>query len=476
MQPWLSLGIATALALAGCQKHDAPAAAPPPSAPRPDPKDIPANVDRIAHDVLADTGTPSAVVAAVADGKLVYAHAYGDARLEPRTPATLQMRYSIGSISKQFTAAAVLLLAEDGKLSLDDHVAKYLPGLTRADDITIRQLLSHTSGYPDYEPQDYFVPEWGKPIDAQQILERWAKVPLEFEPGTKWQYSNTNYVIAGLICDQVSGTPLFDLLRERVFKKLAMTSVTDSDRAKLTEADAQGYFRRALAPLHPAPHEGPGWMYAAGELAMTVEDLAKWDISVIDQAVLSPASYKQLETEIVLANGAGTRYALGTNVGLTSGHRELWHGGEVSGFVSSNRILPDDKIAIAVLTNQDAAGAADRIATQVRDALLRAASAPSLESDRVIHQMVDDLTAGKVDRTKLTANANSYFTDEAVKEIAASLQPLGPAQSIEQSSSNRRGGMATRRYRVKYAKKSLAISVYETNDGKLEQFLLEDDH
>jgi hypothetical protein len=192
--------------------------------------------------------------------------------------------------------------------------------------------------------------------------------------------------------------------------------------------------------------------------------------------VLTPASYHAFETEILLTSGAGTRYALGTNVGLTSGHRELQHGGEVSGFVSSNHILPDDKIAIAVLTNQDAAGAADRIATQVRDVLLRAASAPSLESDRRIRQTLDDLTAGKIDRASLTANANSYFTDDAIKEIAASLAPLGTAQSVEQTSSNKRGGMTTRRYRVKYAKKSLAISVYETPDGKLEQYLLEDDH
>src|SRR5262245_27982433 len=278
--------------------------------PPPDPKDIAANIDRIATKVLADTGVPGAVIAAVADGKLVYSHAYGDARLEPRTPATTQMRYSVGSISKQFTATALLLLAEDGKLTLDDRVSKYVPGLTRGDDISIRQLLSHTSGYPDYAPQDYMVPEWEKPIDAKAILDRWARKALEFEPGTKWQYSNTNFVIAGLICEKVAGVSLFDFLTERVFKRLAMASVTDTDRAKLTQADAQGYFRRALGPLHPAPHEGPGWMYAAGELAMTAEDLAKWDIAVIQEAILSPASYRQLESEVVLANGAGTRYGL----------------------------------------------------------------------------------------------------------------------------------------------------------------------
>jgi D-alanyl-D-alanine carboxypeptidase len=463
---WIAVGL---FALAACGK---PREAPKPP---PDPRDIPANIDRIAAKVLADTGVPSAVVAAVVDAKTVYAHAYGDARLEPKTPATTQMRYSIGSISKQFTAAALLLLAEDGKLTLDDKVAKYLPGLTRGDDISIRQLLSHTSGYPDYAPQDYMVPEWQKPIDAQAILDRWARTPLEFEPGTKWQYSNTNFVIAGLICEQVAGAPLFDFLTERVFRRLGMASVTNTDRGKLTEADAQGYFRRALGPLHPAPHEGPGWMYAAGELAMTAEDLARWDIAVIQQAILSPASYRQLETEVVLASGAGTRYALGIGVGLTQGHRELKHGGEVSGFVAINLVLPDDKLAVAVLTNQDASGAADKIAQQVRDALLRAASAPSIESDRVIRTMLADLADHRLDRTKLTANASAYFSDAAIDEFAATLHPLGTPESVEQTSSSQRGGMTGRHYKVKYAGKAFDLSVYETIDGKLEQFLLNED-
>jgi hypothetical protein len=216
-------------------------------------------------------------------------------------------------------------------------------------------------------------------------------------------------------------------------------------------------------------------MYAAGELAMTAEDLGKWDISLMQGNILSPASYRQLETEVVLANGAGTGYALGVGIGLTQGRRELRHGGEVSGFVSSNRVLPDDRIAVVVLTNQDASGAADKIAGQVRDALLRAASAPSLESDRVIRKMLDDLADKKLDRGKLTANANAYFTDAAIDEFAGTLHPLGTPVSVEQTTSSKRGGMIHRRYQAKYTGKALSISVYETTDGKLEQFLIDED-
>src|SRR4029453_17087809 len=132
---------------------------------------------------------------------------------------------SIGSISKQFTAAAILLLQEQGKLSLDDKVSKFIPDLTRANEVTIRQLLSHTAGYQDYWPQDYVMPIMLEPVTSQKILDIWARKALDFDPGTTWQYSNTNYVIAGLIVEQVAGMPFIGFLRQRVFSRLGLTRV-----------------------------------------------------------------------------------------------------------------------------------------------------------------------------------------------------------------------------------------------------------
>src|SRR6185436_4805839 len=237
--------------------------------------DLRAQIDKAATDALAKTGVPSASVTVVKDGQIAYVKAYGDARIAPRTPATPEMRYSIGSISKQFTAAAILLLQEQGKLSLDDKVAKYIPDLTRASEVTIRQLLSHTSGYQDYWPQDYVMKPMLEATTARKIMDTWAKKPLDFEPGTKWQYSNTNYVIAGAIVEKVAGIPFFQFLQQNIFKPLSMTSVMDIDQSRLTESDPTGYMRFALAPLRIAPKEGKGWLFAAGELAMTAEDLAK---------------------------------------------------------------------------------------------------------------------------------------------------------------------------------------------------------
>ena len=181
-------------------------------------------IDRIAAGVMKQRGIPSASIAVVDRGKLVFTHAYGLAHIDPPKAATPAMRYSIGSISKQFTAAAILILQEQGKLNLDDAVGKYVPGLTRGDEVTIRQILSHTSGYQDYWPEDYLMTPMMKPETAQQILDTWARKPLDFEPGTQWQYSNTNYVIAGLIVEKVSGEKLMDFLEEHIFHPLRMTS------------------------------------------------------------------------------------------------------------------------------------------------------------------------------------------------------------------------------------------------------------
>ncbi len=427
-------------------------------------------IDRVANDTLARTGVPSASVAIVKDGQIVYTKAYGDARLDPRTPATPQMRYSIGSISKQFTAAAILLLQEQGKLSLDDKVAKYVPNLTRANEVTIRELLSHTSGYQDYWPQDYVMPMMLQPVTAQKILDMWARKPLDFEPGTKWQYSNTNYVIAGVIIEKVARMPLLQFLQERVFTPLGMASVSDTDQAKLGDTDPTGYLRYALGPLRPAPKEGRGWLFAAGELAMPAADLAKWDISIIDQKLMKPSSYREFGTEVLLKNGLGTHYGLGVDVNSQAGHRALSHGGEVSGFTAQNIVFPDDRAAVVVLTNQDAASASGAIASGIAPLLFATTDPATPAKLEQAKKIFEGLQHGTVDRSLFTDNANSYFSEPALKDFASGLGPLGAPQSFVQASQGLRGGMTLRVYTIRFPQKTLRAWTYEMPDGKLEQY------
>lgn len=431
-------------------------------------------IDRIAQQVLEQTGVPSASVAVVQNGKLVYTHAYGSARLAtataPALPATPEMRYSIGSISKQFTAAAILMLEEDGKLSIDDPVGKYVPGLTEGDKVTIRQILSHTSGYQDYWPEDYVMTPMLQPESSQAILDTWGKKPLDFEPGTQWQYSNTNFVIAGRIVETITGRPLMDFLVDRIFRPLGMKSVWNSDETKLTAVDATAYYRHALGPLRVAPKEGRGWMFAAGELAMTAHDLALWDESLIAQKLLSAESYKTMFTEVKLKDGKGTHYGLGVEVIDRNGHRSIEHSGEVSGFVSDNEVLVDDGIAVAVLTNQDAVGAAATIARLGASAVLGSAGATPEEKQAL--GIFHDLQQGHIDRSLLAPNLNDYFTAEALGDFEASLGPLGEPLSFRQTATELRGGMTFRVFQIVYPGKRLTLTTYTYPDGKLEQYLI----
>ncbi len=428
-----------------------------------------AKVDRIAGQVLTQSGVPSASLAVVQHGKLVYTQAYGFARLEPPVKATPDMRYSIGSISKQFTAAAILLLEEQGKLALDDPVGKYVPGLTRGNDVTIREVLSHTSGYQDYWPEDYVMTPMLRPETAQQIIDTWGKKPLDFEPGTQWQYSNTNFVIAGRIVEVVSGETLWQFLSQHVFGPLNMQSVWNSDEHKLTGVDATAYYRHALGPLRVAPKEGAGWLYAAGELAMTAHDLALWDESLISQSILSPESYKKMFAEVKLKDGTGTQYGLGVSVRTVDGHREIEHGGEVSGFVADNVVLVDDGAAVAVLTNQDAVGTASDIARLVAPL---AAGYPPKPAEQQALDIYRGLQKGEIDRSLLAPNLNDYFTPEAIKDFQMSLAPLGEPLSLRQVAESLRGGMTFRAFLITYPDRRLELTTYAYPDGKLEQYLI----
>jgi CubicO group peptidase (beta-lactamase class C family) len=427
-------------------------------------------IDKLATETLTKTGVPSASIAVVKDGQVVYVNTYGSARLEPATPAKPEMRYSIGSISKQFTAAAILLLQEQGKLSLNDKVSKFIPDLTRANEVTIKQLLSHTSGYQDYWPQDYVMPMMLEPVTAQKILDLWARKPLDFDPGTKWQYSNTNYVIAGLIVEKASGMPLLKFLSEHVFVPLGMKSVANIDQERLGETDAVGYLRYGLGPLRPAPKEGPGWLFAAGELAMPAGDLAKWDISMINQKVLKPDSYREMETEVQLKSGIGTRYGLGLSVAMEGGHRAVSHGGEVSGFTAENVVFPDDGVAVVALSNQDAAGAASAIAHGIVPMLFTVDDPTTPQKTDQARKIIEGLQKGQIDRSLFTSNANAYFSEAALKDFSSGLAPLGELQEFSQTARGLRGGMIYRNYRAKFAQRTLRAWTYEMPDGKLEQY------
>jgi D-alanyl-D-alanine carboxypeptidase len=433
-----------------------------------------ARIDSAARAVLAGTGAPSASVAIVRGGEVVFEGAYGDGRIDPKTPAKSSMRYAIGSVSKQFTATAVLLLAEEGKLSLDDKVAKWFPNLTRAGEINIRQLLSMTSGYQDYWPQDYVFTDMQRPTMPVSIMQRWAGKALDFDPGTKWQYSNTNYVIAASIVEKVSGVPFMDFLRQRIFTPLKMTSVADFDAGPLSASDAGMYLRNALGPLRTSPKEAKGWLFGAGQLAMTAHDLSLWNIAVMNRTLLKPASYHRQQLATLLESGVATTYGLGVNVAAVGGRRRISHGGAVSGYTTTNHVYPEDRTAIVVFTNiyPGAAGASDQIASRIASIIFAPADTAGAGARAVARRIYDGLVKGTIDRSLFTPSANAYFTQEVLSDYASSLAPLGAPTEFSSGGESLRGGMTIRSYRIRAGGVVMDLTTMTLPDGKIDQYII----
>ena len=432
-------------------------------------------IDAIAGKVLAETGAPSVSIAVVKDDKISYVHAYGNGCVEPPTPARPEMRYKIGSISKQFAAMAILLLVQEGKLSLDDPVGRFLPSLTRANDITIRQVLSHTSGYQDYYPLDYVAPFMMRPVTPDEILDRWARKPLDFEPGTQWQYSNTNFVVVGRILEQVTGMSVMAFLEKRIFRPLGMESPIDLAHQSLADSDAKGYTRFGSGPARPVQPEALGWLFAAGELAMTARDLALWDQGLMEGKLLKPALMDEMIKPVRLKNGAPTDYALGIENTDAAGHPRLQHGGAVAGYVSSNTVWLDQGAAVAVLSDLDGSSAPGSITHQIEPLLLAEKedpqAAPQLDQARRIFSQLQE---GTIDRSLLTSDANFYFTPQVLADAASSLKPLGKPESFEQTSMTLRGGMTLRNFQIRFSGgTALHLSTFTVDGGKFAQYLIQ---
>jgi D-alanyl-D-alanine carboxypeptidase len=432
-------------------------------------------IDRLVTKTLADTGVPSAEIGIVRDGQLVFDKAYGKAN--EGLPARPDLPYQIASNSKQFTAMALLLLRDEGKLSLDDPVSRFIPGITEGDRITIRELLSHTSGLQDFWPQDYLFSDMTVPTTPQHIVDKWARKPLDFQPRTRWQYSNTGYVVAGMIAEKVSGEPLLAFLNQHIFGPLGMHPL-DQDNTN-TPAFPAGYHRFALGPVRVAQPPSRGWLYAAGELSMTAADLAKWDIARMNRALIPARDWVEQETPVLRTDGRTNGYGLGVYNILQRERRVINHGGEAVGFLTQNTVYPDTKDAIIVFTNADFSGATGTLTEGIEKIVLDSPD-PALtnEGDRLsdVRLVYAMLAGGKVDRAKFTQNLNFYFDGTALADYKDSLAPLGAPTSIDMRGQPRlRGGFVNRNYTIHYAgHPDLTLVTYAEPgaNGRWEQYMI----
>jgi len=312
---------------------------------------------------MAKHKIPGAVLKVIRDGKEIKTASFGFANLELQVKTKPETVFEIGSITKQFTATCILLLQQDGKLSVDDKIGKHLRNIPDAwTNVTIRHLLTHTSGIKSYTGLSGF--ELTQHFMRDEFIKALANHPLEFQPGDSWKYSNSGYSLLGYIVENVSEKKYWESLRERILQPLGMNSTTDRNPQVIITNRADGYER--MNEAHINRDYDITDVFSAGAIVSTVGDLAKWNASLDSDKLLTPASKTAAWTEQKLNDGKPTKYGFGWFVDTVEGHVNIGHGGSTSGFSASFQRFPDDKLAVILLTNIDeqiATSLAKKIAT-----------------------------------------------------------------------------------------------------------------
>ena len=443
----------------------------------------PKNFDLEAIDVyiaayVKEKGLVGLSVAVMRDGEIVLAKGYGQRSREKSLPVDVDTSFAVGSVTKQFVCACVLLLAEEGKLSVNDPVAKFFPSLTRADDITLLDLMNHTAGYPDYYPLDFLDRRMLQPITLAGMLKQYAGGPLDFEPKSRYSYSNTGYMILGGVVEKVTGERLGDFLQKRILTPLKMENSRFGGPPNAANA-AIGYNAFALGSPEPAAPEAAGWIEAAGGLWASASDLLRWDLALVSGRVLKGPSYELMIAPRKLSTSKISSYGCGLMSIIQDGDLSLQHTGGVSGFAAFNAVLPRTKSGLVVLSNTEHISATP-LRTELFDLLLKdiaAKEAPSVpkidgpEPKEVVLEFLKQLQAGGIDRSRLGEEFSFYLSDERVKSAAQRLKALGEPEKVEPGEPAERGGMQVVSVKLTFKTAKLRASLYRSPDGKIQQLL-----
>jgi D-alanyl-D-alanine carboxypeptidase len=324
------------------------------AAQRPPAGAVPGRIDSLVNDFMATRHTPAVSVAVVRGPDTLVMKGYGEASVELHRPATASTVYRIGSITKHFTAAEIMRLAERGKLSIDDRVTKYLPDApVHGRAITIRQLLNQTSGVHEYMTEPAWRATWTQPLSQQQVVAFVSHDSLDFEPGKAWEYSSTNYVLLGMIIEKVTGEPYASYLRHDLFEPLDLAQTSYCPSRPTGPTFAEGY----VANVGSAGAKPTEFLdltsFAAGALCSTARDLLKWQRALADGRVVNARSWALMTTPDTLDDGKPLAYGFGLELGSLGPHPQIGHGGATNGFVSVINYYPADGLNVIVLTNED---------------------------------------------------------------------------------------------------------------------------
>ncbi|MGH7520821.1 MAG: serine hydrolase domain-containing protein [Gemmatimonadales bacterium] len=313
-------------------------------------QDVRRVVDSLAHAYITAQRAPGVSIEILRGRDTVVRAGYGLADLEQQVPASPATLYQIGSITKQFAAAAVMRLVEAGRIHLDDSLSAYIDGLpTGWRRVTVRQLLNHTSGIPsmtDIGPR--WVTRWREDMSTDTLVALTARDSMWFKPGSAWRYDNTGYVLVGMLLDRVTGEPFPNYLETTLLRPLGLIHSYYCDLTRVLAGRAPGYDRDSTG-WHRAAYLSMTQPYSAGAMCSTVDDLARWNFLLSTGRVVTPSSYRTMTTPTGAAQARG--YGFGLIVDTLGGRRMIQHGGGILGFTSANAYFPDDSLSVTVLTN-----------------------------------------------------------------------------------------------------------------------------
>lgn len=376
----------------------------------------------------------------VKDGNLVKAKGYGLANVEWNVPATKDTLYNIASIGKQFTATAIMMLVEDGKVGLDDSITNYLSDIPKAwGAVTVRHLLTHTSGIKDYPSLQDFGKLNKSPVTTRQLIDLLASFPLESRPGEKWRYCNIGYHLLGEIVAKVSGRPYVDFLHERIFAPLGMNCTRPYDASSIITNRANPY-EWQNGTLRNADYLDYSWAFGAGAEASTVVDLAKWDANLRTEKLLPRKRWEEMWTPVTLSDGSTFPYGFGWHVQIDGTNRVIWHGGGDPGFLSAMFHWLDDRVTVIVLLTAGShflpngqESSADIALGVSRRYIPRLGLKPIEDTEpaltKKMRSVFESLIKGKLEHSVISSNFNAKRLSD-IEQWAAQLSDLGAVKSF----------------------------------------------
>lgn len=418
---------------------------------------------------MARQRVPGLALAIIQHGHLVRAQGYGFANLEHSVPVHPDTLFKTGALGMQFTAAATMLLVEDGKLRLDDSVRKYLPEAPTAwAPVTIRSLLNHTSGLPA-TPAGEFRTDY----TDDELLRIIYRQDLNFQAGERWRFSYADYIVLGFIIRRVGGESYADLLSRRVFAPLGMRTAQLIDEIGVVPNRAAGYELRD-GELRNAEWVSPTANSTAdGSLYLSILDYARWDAAAVDRRVLKPESWAALGRPAQLANGRSYPYGLGWYLGRSPGQDTWWHSGSWQGFKTFAIRYLGDELTVVVLENGDGgdpASIARRVAAMVQPTVAPPPGTPiedrAPEVTEQLKTLLTRIADGTADHKSFTAVSKQDFAD-MTSEYRMSLKPLGSLQQLALFAHTERGGDPVRVYRARYDNGVLEVSLGHAPNGKI---------